>query len=103
MNNHTETYQFLWDNITIEVRWKPDWLYLEDSDFSMSHLEIESIYPEREPLPMTETGYRSHFTDPKEIKEYGDPVAFVEAWLDELSQTPKWQTTNAKRKQLSLF
>jgi len=49
-----------------------------------AHLELEAINPTRAPLPMTETGYRSHFHPVGTIeKDFdGDVVEAVTHWLD---------------------
>ena len=59
--------------------------------FDLAHLEIESIAPERARLPITGTGYRSHFTSPDTVAAHGGPAAFVEAWLESESQAPDWR------------
>jgi hypothetical protein len=69
----------------------------------MAHLEIESIRPARAPLPMTETGYRSHFIQPNEVERFGGPEAYVEAWITELAGTAAWHQTDAASRQLALF
>ncbi|MGX5774989.1 hypothetical protein ACWKW0_09380 [Methylorubrum zatmanii] len=63
------------------------------------HLEIRTIEPERAPLPITETGYRSHFLHGSELKEHGGALPFVLAWLEHAARTQAWQTS----RQLSLF
>ena len=73
------------------------------SAYDTAHLEIESIAPERAHLPITETGYRSHFTSPDTVAAYGGPVAFVEAWLETESQAPDWRREEQQRRQLTLF
>lgn len=69
----------------------------------MAHLEIESLSPPRAPLPMTETGYRSHFIPPQDVERFGGPEAYVEAWITELSGTAAWRQTDAAARQLALF
>lgn len=54
-------------------------------------------------IPITETGYRSHFLHLDEITEFGGPVAYVEAWLNEMARTSEWQSHVASGEQLSLF
>jgi hypothetical protein len=91
-----------WDGIEIEIRWNPDYLAFEGRP-DMAHLEIESIRPARAPLPMTETGYRSHFIQPDEVERFGGPEAYVEAWITELAGTAAWHQTDAASRQLALF
>lgn len=102
MNRHTETFRIEWSGIAIEIRYEPRWLGI-DIGFDTAHLEIESIAPERTPLPITGTGYRSHFTSPETIAAHGGPVAFVEAWLETESQAPGWRHEEQARRQLDLF
>ncbi len=67
--------RFTWRGVTVEVRHEPDWL---NSGFD--HVEIEAI--PRTPLPITETGYRSHFIDPGDLDDYDDVAAFARFWLE---------------------
>jgi hypothetical protein len=102
MNRLIETFRIEWSGISIEIRYEPNWLNL-DIGFDTAHLAIESIAPDRAPLPITETGYRSHFTSPETVAAYGGPVAFVEAWLETESQAPDWRRGEQERRQLTLF
>lgn len=103
MSRHIETFRIVWREIAIEIRWEPNWLNLTAKGYNAAHLEIESLGPKRAPLPISMTGYRSHFTSPETIAAYGSPVAYVEAWLDAKSQTPDWLDSEQQRRQLSLF
>ena len=103
MSRHIETFRIVWNGIAIEIRWEPNWLNLAVKGYDTAHLQVESIAPERAPLPITETGYRSHFTSPETIAAYGGPVAYVEAWLETESQAPDWRNQEQVRRQLSLF
>lgn len=102
MTRHIEIFRLDWRGITIEIRWEPSWLSM-NIGVDHAHLEIESIDPERAPLPMTETGYRSHFTSPETVAACGGPVAFVEDWLEAESQAPDWRNREQERRQYSLF
>lgn len=88
-------HQLTWRDIEITIRYCPD------SFASYAHLEIESAC--RSPLPITETGYRSHFTTRAQIEEAGGPVAFVESILDACASDKGWKAAEEARKQLSLF
>ena len=102
MNRHIETFRTEWDGITIETRWEPNWLNISAGS-DRSHLEIEAIAPEGAPLPISETGYRSHFTSAKTVAAYGGPVNYVDAWLETDSLTPDWLRLQEERRQLTLF
>ena len=93
------TYRIEWNRIVIDVGYNPYWLKAHD----IAHLEISSIVPENAPLPMTETGYRSHFTTVAVIEAAGGAVAFVTKWLETESQRHKWKAGEKARQQLSLF
>lgn len=54
----TQTYCFTWQSIEIEAVYRPRYNSI------IAHLEIRSINPERAPLPITNTGYLSHFHQP---------------------------------------
>ena len=91
-----------WNGIEIEIRWIADYVSFDDGQ-SMAHLEVESVKPARAPLPITETGYRSHFIFRNEVERMGGPEAYVEAWIAEVANTPVWRNTEAVSRQLALF
>ena len=66
-------------------------------------MEIRSISPKDHPLPMTETGYRSHFTKADEVNQYGGPANYAEAWLVQDAKLPAWQQRLADYQQMALF
>lgn len=63
------------------------------------HLELRA----KEPLPVTETGYRSHFILPDELALWESPEAFVLDWLNQEAKSTEWKTYRAQSRQLSLF
>ena len=63
-----------WRGIRLIVGYEPQFLG------GRSHLEIH--VPDKEPLPLTKTGYRSHFTSAEEIAAAGGPVEYVLALLN---------------------
>lgn len=67
------------------------------------HVEVESIRPKKAPLPITETGYRSHFMAALELVNAGGPVTFVTAWLDREASSRAWAARAAKQSQGDLF
>ena len=99
--NYTVTY-IIWNGIEIEIRWNGNYLVYDDQTL-MAHLEIMSVEPEGTPLPITETGYRSHFARVSAFEGFDSPEAFVEAWLDHASHHPAWREAQAVKAQLSLF
>ncbi|MEM1124088.1 MAG: hypothetical protein AAGJ18_26865 [Bacteroidota bacterium] len=65
------------------------------------HLEV--ITENRQPIPFTETGYRSHFFNAEELKDYGTPVDYVKAWLEEKAKSKEWKAYEKQKNQLTLF
>ena len=93
-----QTYRFTWQGIEIEAVYSPlKWGVT-------AHLEITSINPEHAPLPVSETGYRSHFHPVGTIEAHGgDVVAQVIAWLDHEAAKPEWKRRAEARRQGELF
>lgn len=98
MSQQPQTYRFQWEGIEIEATYRPiKWGVI-------AHLEIRSIQPERAPLPITETGYKSHFYPCGTVEANGgDVVAQIVAWLDEEAAKPEWRAHAAKSRQGELF
>lgn len=95
-----QTYRLTWRGIEIEARYDPDW----GAD-NIAHLEIESINPNRSRLPMTNTGYRSHFHPIGfiEAEHGGDVVTAVINWLDNEAASKAWKKYVEESQQLTLF
>lgn len=96
MNVHT----ILWEGISIEITFKPNYF----KTVNVSHVEIRCD----EPLPLTETGYRSNWYT-GDVNNF-DVIAYVVDGLNEAAKSKKWQTylkilelEKMKSKQLSLF
>jgi len=100
-----ETHNFDWKDYRIEVRYCPSWSrsYEEVYGEGMAHLEIISPEEPRRALPVSETGYISHFTPARFVEDEGGPVAFAQNWLDEAAQSPKWEKLEAASRQMSLL
>lgn len=96
-----QIHQADWQGIALSVSYCPSWSvsYREIYGYDLAHLEIRAPCP----LPVTGTGYRSHFTRPDLIDAEGGPVAFVLAWLDDAAQSPAWKARQEQARQLSLF
>ena len=55
------------------------------------------------PLPVTETGYLSHFVLLGVVEDAGGPGAYVNRWLDAEAQKPIWRRVEGAWRQLDLF
>lgn len=92
----------IWRGLPVEIEYRPYWLGSRArGDDDVAHVQITS--PDRSPLPITETGYRSHFTSRAEVEDAGGPIAFVAALLDEGAQSPKWLRYVEQSRQGTLF
>lgn len=78
-----ESHTLNWRGVSLKATFDPG--------FSGGHLEIQAANDQQ--LPITETGYRSHFMrGPSEIDAAGGVEAYVLAWLDREAETSKWQS-----------
>lgn len=85
-----EQHVITWRGVEIEITFTPDRFGSAD------HIELRT--KNNAPLPVTGTGYRSHFMGKGAVAEYGGAVAFVSAWLDHEAGRTGWSGA-----QLSLF
>ncbi len=95
MDKKPITATFQWDGCLVRLFYCPDYFEV------VAHLEICS--DDGSPLPITETGYRSHFfvgDEPPSVKEV---ISFVEEWLVKEANTKKWLEYCETSKQMSLF
>lgn len=90
--------RFHWRGIEIETTYTPlKW-------GASAHLEVRSVSPEHAPLPISETGYLSHFHQVGTIEARGgNIVAQVTAWLDEASTGREWLACEQRDRKLRLF
>lgn len=94
-----EIHRLTWQGVEIELTYKP-----EDYGGVIAHLEVRSVNPERAPLPITETGYRSHFHPVGTVEaSEGTLVEQVTAWLDEEAKSKAWKKYIEDSRQLCLF
>ena len=93
-----ETHRFQWQCIEIEATYTPlKWGVI-------ALLEIRSVHPERARLPISDTGYLSHFHIPGTIEAHGGNVAAqVIAWPDEAATSLDWQRYIEASQQGELF
>lgn len=90
-----QTIRISWRGIGIRVDFHPSrW------NGPCDHVELHS--DNCVPLPVTETGYRSHFL-PSGFVTAETLADQVIAWLDDQANTPEWRTHEEDSKQLSLF
>jgi len=101
---HTHiTERIIWQGIAIEIRYCRAWLSEDINGYNIAHLEIETLEPKRSPLPMTETGYKSHFCQHADILEYGGAKEYVTAWLESEAKSASWKSYIEESRQADLF
>ena len=84
-----EQHQITWRGIALDITFTPNRFAQHD------HIEIRA--EGGVVLPVTDTGYRSHFLPHGIVEEAGGVIAFVSAWLDAAAAETNWNG------QLSLF
>ena len=92
--------EFNWKNMTIELLYRPHW---SKAVPDMAHLSIQVVEPERNPLPITETGYLSHFFHAQQTFTEEQLINNIHSWLDEEAQAPRWKKKQQEQIQLTLF
>ena len=86
MKNGYEEHELNWRGQILVIRWCPNW-----SPNVISHLEI--VTKDHNPHPISKTGYQSHFCPRAQVEDFGGPVAYVTAWLQEADDGKPVQLT----------
>ncbi len=93
-----------WQGYAIEFGCQTNPFNLRQSvGINMVHIELRTLVPAKAPLPVTETGYRSHFINAEVVAEYESSATYVLAWLDHEAQKPEWQQREIEARQYSLL
>src|SRR3974377_1323895 len=100
VSRHQLVWKKPWDSLTVRLHITHARDYLGTGD---DHLAIESIEPAKAPIPITETGYLSHFMRPHDLRKAGGPKQFVSDWLAREAMSKRWQQHDAARRQGNLF
>ena len=85
-----EQHSIIWRGIALAITFSPEKFGMVD------HIELHT--ENKVALPVTETGYRSHFMARGTVAAHGGVIAFVTAWLDHEAARIGWSGA-----QLSLF
>ncbi len=92
------TLKLVWREMTCRVRHTPNYL-----SKGWSHIELIVQKPKNAPLPITATGYLSHFLDENLLKRAGGPVQFFLDWIERESHSKQWAAIEFKWRQGDLF
>ncbi len=94
MPEQKQSVEIDWRGVAIEIRLTTNWL-----NGTAHHLEIQAA----QPLPVTQTGYRSHFFGVDQDIDIDQARSFVLRWLDEKAQSNAWHDAEERRRQGDLF
>ena len=92
---NTKIDTIVWRGISMEIT------HVKGCFSRMDHIEIHT--EDRTPVPITETGYKSHFFPTGGLGEFETAVDFVRAWLEHDAESKKWKAQALAAQQLSLF
>ena len=93
-----------WQSFKIEVRYDPDPFNIaQHGSEVMAHIEVRTLCPEGAALPITKTGYRSHFTPKSNLDDYQTVAEFIREWLEYAAQSEEWKRTQDEARQFNLF
>ena len=92
------THRLEWRGVTARVRHTPNYL-----SKGWSHIELIVLTPKAAPLPITQTGYLSHFLDAELLAMSGGPVRFFLDWIEREAKSKSWASAEFKWRQGDLF
>ena len=71
--------------------------------YRLIHIEVKTINPEKAPLPITNTGYKSIYITEPELQSCGGSVKLILDEINALATSPEWKELDIKARQYSLF
>lgn len=89
------TFTLVIESQEMIVQYEPDWMP------DMGHFEFRSPHKPPRRIPVSETGYRSHFASMEDVEASSSPQDYARDFV--LSQLEPRQQTKAVRDQLPLF
>ena len=95
-----EKQKLQWGDVSLEISYERNWMGMKDG---VAHLEIRVLGPKGAIIPLTDTGYRSHFISSIYVDSAGGAVPYVRAWLEFEAAKPGWKRRELASRQLSLF
>ncbi|MCJ8325154.1 MAG: hypothetical protein HRU29_11940 [Rhizobiales bacterium] len=80
-----------WQDITIEID-----QHVIHADVGITGISVKSLIPKNEPLPITETGFRSIFPSLESVEYYGGVENYVVSYLNHEASKPEWERTKKR-------
>jgi hypothetical protein len=93
-----QTFPLTWRGIRCRVSHERNYI-----NEGWSHLELRVTSRDAPPLPITATGYLSHFLAEDDLKAAGGPMAYFTAWLDREACNKRYLKSLADWQQLRLL
>ena len=94
-------YTTAWEGPTGRV--KIEITHTEEYFNGRDHIEVRTLSPRNALLPITQTGYLSHFISATELAKAGGPRRYVDRLLIEGAKSPTWKRHVARLSQPDLF
>ncbi|NRA86142.1 MAG: hypothetical protein HRU28_01860 [Rhizobiales bacterium] len=82
-----------WQGITIEID-----QHVIYGDVGITGITVSSILPEKAPLPISETGFKSLHPFIESVKHHGGVKNYILAYLDHEAAKPKWEKSKNRLK-----
>lgn len=100
-----DVFTIEWESIEIEITYVKSYsgAFEYHYGYPISHIEIRTINPAKAPLPITQTGYRSHFMPSPVPKTRGQVIDMIVEQLDKGAKSKEWKEREAKFRQYQLL
>lgn len=96
-----EIRTLFWQEICVKITMKRNYSQAYKDTFNQELVHI--IIKAKEPLPITETGFKSIFLPMDHIIDCGSLVQMIQDELDQASQSQEWKAYQTEKRQLTLF
>jgi hypothetical protein len=99
----TITFSLLIDGQEVRINYKPDYIHFPDLNLRVAHIEFLSPHEPSRRIPVSETGYRSHFAYMSQIEAAPSLEDYIRAVAQAIMNTKGKRTNDNEDDQLSLF
>lgn len=99
MKNSEIILSIIWERIPITISYKPRYSEIDFKQMVVSHIQVKAD----EPLPITETGYRSIFFFQVQAEIMPCVKEHIIEMLNEKAATKEWKLYKKTKDQLLLF
>jgi hypothetical protein len=105
MNNATPaiTFTLVLDGQEMRICYQPDWISFPELGVRYGQVEFSSPHEPRRRIPVSETGYRSHFAPMAEIEACASPEEYAHEIARTLMRRKGPPLDDGEDEQLALF